>query len=144
MISDAVSDWALHPQLAADTVPLGDLSLARVLLMQDAHYPWLILVPRRPDARDIIDLTETEQAQLTREIAAASQALRQATSCSKLNVAALGNVVPQLHVHVIARRTDDAAWPRPVWGVVPPLPYEAAARDALTAALRRQLWPEEP
>src|SRR5690606_31525790 len=99
MLPHSASCWNLHPPLAADTVQLSDLPLARVLLMQDAHYPWLILVPRRTGASDLVDLTETDQAQLTREIAAASHALRQVTQCGKLNVAALGNVVPQLHVH---------------------------------------------
>jgi diadenosine tetraphosphate (Ap4A) HIT family hydrolase len=144
MIPDSASGWSLHSQLAADTVPLGNLPLARVLLMRDAHYPWLILVPRRLEATEIIDLAETDQTQLTREIAAAGRALRAATGCTKLNVAALGNIVPQLHVHVIARRTDDAAWPQPVWGVLPPAPYDPADLDALTATLRRQLWPEAP
>lgn len=140
MNPDPAKGWRLDPQLAADTIALGDLPLARVLLTDDANYPWLILVPRRPGVSDLIDLTETDQAQLTREIATVSRALRQVTECRKLNVAALGNVVPQLHVHVIARRADDAAWPRPVWGVAPRLPYDAGARDALAAALARVLW----
>jgi diadenosine tetraphosphate (Ap4A) HIT family hydrolase len=144
MIPDSAAGWSLHQQLAADTVPLGDLPLARILIMQDAHYPWLILVPRRPGATEIIDLAEDDQAQLTREIAAASHALRHVTHCAKLNVAALGNAVSQLHVHIIARRTDDAAWPRPVWGVVPPAPYEPAKLDALMVAIRHRLWPNQP
>ena len=127
--------FALHPQLAQDTTPVGDLALARVLLMNDANYPWLILVPRRDGASEIVDLTDDEQAQLTRDIALASRALKAGTGCDKLNVAAIGNVVPQLHVHVVARRRDDAAWPKPVWGAVLPMPYAPAARDALIARL---------
>lgn len=130
--------FVLHPQLAQDTTPLGDLALTRVLVMNDANYPWLILVPRRADAIEIIDLAGNEQVQLTREIALASRALRAVTPCDKLNVAAIGNLVPQLHVHVVARRHNDLAWPKPVWGAAPAKPYEAAARDALMTRLRTQ------
>jgi diadenosine tetraphosphate (Ap4A) HIT family hydrolase len=131
--------FSLHPHLEADTTPVGDLALARVLLMNDANYPWLILVPRRPSIVEIIDLEERAQHQLTAEIARVSAALKSLTACDKLNVAALGNVVQQLHVHVIARRRTDAAWPKPVWGVVPAKPYAPAAREKLTADLRRAL-----
>jgi diadenosine tetraphosphate (Ap4A) HIT family hydrolase len=128
--------FALHPQLAHDTTPVGDLALARILLMNDANYPWLILVPRRAGAGEIVDLADDEQVQLTRDIAQASRALKAVSSCDKLNVAAIGNIVPQLHVHVVARRRDDAAWPKPVWGAAPAMPYAPAARDALIARLR--------
>ncbi len=131
--------WSLHPQLANDTVPVGDLPLCRVLLTRDANYPWLVLVPRRADMVEIIDLNEADAARLMTEIAQASRALRAATGCDKLNVAALGNAVPQLHVHVIARRRNDAAWPRPVWGVVPARPYEARDVNEVIAALRREI-----
>lgn len=133
------SVWTLHPQLAADTVPVGDLALTRVLLAKDANYPWLILVPRRPGVTELIDLAEREQMQLTGEIAEASQALKAITECEKLNVAALGNVVAQLHVHVIGRRHSDKAWPKPVWGVAPAIEYEAKVRDGFVAALRHAL-----
>ena len=133
------SPWTLHPQLAADTVPLGDLALARVLLAKDANYPWLILVPRRAGVRELIDLDESEQVQLLGEIAACAQALKEIVPCDKLNIAALGNMVAQLHVHVIARTTDDAAWPKPVWGAAEPRDYDAAALQALVAALRHRL-----
>ena len=129
--------WSLHPQLARDTVAVGDLPLSRLLLMEDANYPWTILVPRRAGAVELIDLTEEEQTRLTREIAAVSAALRAATNCHKLNVAALGNMVAQLHVHVIARFRDDAAWPRPGWGAAPKRDYAPDARDRLLAALRK-------
>jgi len=131
--------FSLHPQLAADTTPVGDLPLSRVLLMNDANFPWLILVPRLPAVTEIIDLEENAQLQLTAEIAQASAALRNLTTCDKLNIAALGNVVPQLHVHVIARRRSDIAWPKPVWGVAAAEPYAPAAREALVAALGRAL-----
>ena len=131
--------FSLAPQLEADTVPVGDLPLSRVLLMNDANYPWLILVPRLPGITEIIDLEANVQTQLLSEIARVSAALKSLTGCDKLNVAALGNVVPQLHVHVIARFKTDAAWPKPVWGVVPAKPYEHAARERLTGDLRRAL-----
>jgi diadenosine tetraphosphate (Ap4A) HIT family hydrolase len=131
--------WSLHPQLAQDTVPVGDLPLARVLLANDANYPWLILVPRRPGLTEIIDLDENAQVQLMGEIAAAARELKSVTECEKLNIAAIGNVVAQLHVHVVARRHSDAAWPKPVWGAAPPAAYNAIVRDGLIGALRRGL-----
>jgi diadenosine tetraphosphate (Ap4A) HIT family hydrolase len=134
------STWSLHPQLARDTVALGDLALSRVLVIQDANYPWLLLVPRRVDIAEIIDLDEVERAQLMTEIARAARALKDVTACDKLNVAALGNAVPQLHVHLIARRKTDAAWPKPVWGQVPPLAHDPAELDRFMAALRAKLW----
>jgi len=133
------SPWSLHLQLAADTVPVGDLALARVLLANDANYPWLILVPRRPGLVELIDLEETAQIQLLGEVAAAARALKAITECEKLNIAALGNQVSQLHVHVIARRHSDKAWPKPVWGAASPTAYNPAVRAGLIGALRRGL-----
>ena len=131
--------WTLHPQLERDTASFGDLPLSRVLVINDANFPWLLLVPRRPDMVDLIDLDEVEQAQLMTEIARVARALREVTKCHKLNVAALGNVVSQLHVHIIARSRGDAAWPRPVWNVVPPKNYDPDDRDKLLATLRQKL-----
>jgi diadenosine tetraphosphate (Ap4A) HIT family hydrolase len=136
MVSGTQMEWSLHPQLAADTVPVGDLALSRVLLANDANFPWLILVPRRPGLTEIIDLEENEQVQLMGEIDAVARALKSVTECEKLNVAALGNQVPQLHVHVIGRRHSDAAWPNPVWGAAPPIVYNPTVRDGLLGALR--------
>jgi len=130
--------WSLHPQLAADTVPVCDLALSRLLAMNDANFPWLILVPRRAGASEIIDLG-AEQSLLMDEIALVSRTLKDETRCDKLNVAAIGNVVPQLHVHIVARRKDDAAWPKPVWGAVPRRDYEAAALERLVAAIQRRM-----
>jgi diadenosine tetraphosphate (Ap4A) HIT family hydrolase len=96
-------------------------------------------VPRRVGASEIIDLDPADRAQLMTEIADAGHALKSVTSCDKLNIAAIGNVVPQLHVHIVARRRGDTAWPRPVWGVAPPRAYELAALDALIAAIRHEL-----
>ena len=136
----SATTWTLHPQLQKDTVDIGDLPLSRVLIIKDAHYPWLLLVPRREDITEIIDLDEVAQAQLTTEIARVGRALKEVTKCDKLNVAALGNVVPQLHVHIIARRTTDAAWPRPVWGVMPPLAHDPEELQLFISALRRKIW----
>jgi diadenosine tetraphosphate (Ap4A) HIT family hydrolase len=131
--------WTLHPQLAADTVPVGDLTLSRVLLAKDANYPWLILVPRRAGVSELIDLEENEQVQLLGEIAACAQALKKTAPCDKLNIAALGNMVAQLHVHVIARTKNDTAWPKPVWGAAAPRAYDAAEMEALLTKLRSRL-----
>jgi len=129
--------WELHPQLDKDTTPLGELPLSRVLVMNDANYPWLLLVPCRPGIVELIDLNEPDRVQLMTEIARVAGALKSVTACDKLNIAALGNVVSQLHVHIIARRTGDPAWPKPVWGVVPSRAYDAHALDRFAAALRR-------
>ena len=134
------SDWSLSAQLEKDTINIGDLPLSRVLVIKDAHYPWLLLVPRRPNVSEIIDLDEVEQAQLMTEISRVGRALKELTKCEKLNIAALGNMVPQLHVHIIARRSSDAAWPRPVWGVMPPLPHDAEEVQQFISALRRKVW----
>ena len=131
--------WSLDPTLAADTTAVGDLMLARVLLMNDANYPWLVLVPRRPNAVELIDLDDDQQVQLLHEITMLSQVLKDLTTCDKLNIAAIGNVVPQLHMHIVARRRDDPAWPRPVWGAAPPRPYEPAARARLLDSIRQEI-----
>jgi diadenosine tetraphosphate (Ap4A) HIT family hydrolase len=131
--------WTLDPRLAQDGVALGDLPLSRVLLMNDANYPWLILVPRRPNLIELIDLDDSGQATLMIEIARAARALKEITACDKLNVAALGNTVRQLHVHVIARRNGDPAGAGPVWGAVPARPYAGGDRARLTGALRDAL-----
>ena len=130
--------WSLHPQLAADTAPVCDLALSRLLAMNDANFPWLILVPRRAGASEILDL-RGEQAQLMDEIASVSRALKDETRCDKLNVAAIGNVVPQLHIHVVARCKDDAAWPKPVWGALPRRDYDAEALKRFIAAIRARI-----
>ena len=139
MISGAPNDWSLDPELARGTVALGDLALSRVLLADDSNFPWLILVPRRAGITEIIDLPENEQIQLLNEVASAARVLKSVTECEKLNIAALGNVVAQLHVHVIARSHSDKAWPKPVWGVVPPAAYNPLMRNGLVGALRRGL-----
>ena len=128
--------WQLHSQLAADTIPIGDLGLSHVLLMNDATYPWLILVPRVAGITEIIDLPDADRGRLMDEISRASEALKSTTRCDKLNVAAIGNVVPQLHIHIVARRRGDPAWPKPVWGIAPPQPYAAGQAEALISTIR--------
>jgi diadenosine tetraphosphate (Ap4A) HIT family hydrolase len=132
--------FSLHPQLAKDTVPLGDLPLSLVLLINDQTYPWLLLVPRRRNVSEITDLGSVERAHLMSEITQVADALKAETRCDKLNIAALGNVVPQLHVHIIARFRSDAVWPRPVWGQTPPTPYGEADRAEVVSRLRRRIW----
>lgn len=131
--------WHLHPQLADDTHPLAHWPLCEVRLMDDANHPWLILVPRVEGAVELLDLDEAQQAELIREIDRAGRALQATMKPHKLNVAALGNVVPQLHVHVIARYRDDIAWPRPVWGMATAQPYTPEALVARVESLRTAL-----
>ena len=136
----ADSAWSLHPQLDRDTASLGDLPLSRVLVINDANYPWLLLVPRRPDLTEVIDLDEVAQAQLMTEVTRVARALRDVTACHKLNIAALGNAVPQLHVHVIARFRHDPAWPKPVWGAVSARTYGREDLHDFVTRLCRKIW----
>lgn len=136
MNESAHPDFDLHPQLAADTLEVARWDCCRVLLMNDAAYPWLILVPQRPGLRDFHQLSVGDLALATAEIVRASQALERLFQPVKINVAALGNMVPQLHIHVIARFEDDPAWPQPVWGVAPAEPYGTEALAERLAALR--------
>lgn len=131
--------YELHPQLAADTHPLAALELCELRLMDDANYPWLVLVPRVPGARELVDLEAAQRRRLTDEIDLASRLLREVFRPFKLNVAALGNLVPQLHVHVIARYEDDPAWPAPVWGRVAARPYSPEALVERVRVLREGL-----
>lgn len=131
-----MSGFTLHPRLAADTVFVADWVLSRVLLMNDARYPWLILVPRREGATELFDLEPQDRAMLIEEVSRAAQSLKETSGAAKINVGALGNLVPQLHVHVVARSLGDAAWPGPVWGHGMAVPYGAARRDALVSGFR--------
>lgn len=125
--------FELHPRLAADTMLVADWPLSRVLLMNDARYRWLILVPRIEAAVEIFDLSDADRIALMEEIARAAQSLKQITACAKINVGALGNMVPQLHIHIVARNPGDPAWPGTVWGHSAALAYDAATRDAFRA-----------
>ncbi|MBF0096306.1 MAG: HIT family protein [Magnetococcales bacterium] len=127
---------ALHPRLREDTVYLGCLAVCQVLLMNDSRYPWLILVPNQEGLSEWDQLSRPLVVGLHEDICRASQVLRDLFNPDKLNVAALGNVVPQLHIHVVARFQGDAVWPRPVWGALPALPYPQEEGQALVERLR--------
>ena len=136
--------FELHPGLAADTMEIGRLGLSRVLLMNDARFPWLVLVPEREGMVDLVDLAPSDHHRLTDEIRHACEALRALFRPDKLNVAALGNVVPQLHVHVVARYRGDAAWPRPIWTVGTAVPYPPDEETARLQQLRIALGIPNP
>ena len=125
----------IHPRLAADCILLGRFPLCHLLLMNDSNYPWFILVPDRDDIREIFELDDTDRAQLMRESCAFAEYLMQRYAGDKLNVAALGNQVPQLHLHHIVRFAADPAWPAPVWGRQPPSPYSQQALDDIRGEL---------
>jgi len=111
-----MTDFATDPRLVNDSYPVTELPLCQLRLMDDARFPWLVLIPRQPDAREVFDLDARTQQQLWREATAVGRAMLAALGGDKLNIASLGNVVAQLHVHVVVRRREDAAWPAPVWG----------------------------
>jgi diadenosine tetraphosphate (Ap4A) HIT family hydrolase len=135
----AMDSFQLHARLAADTTEVADWALSRVLLMNDARYPWLILVPRRVGLVEIHELKHAERMVLIEEINRASLGLKTLANAVKINVGALGNLVPQLHIHVIARKPGDAAWPGPVWGRGQAGAYEQGVKDALVEKLREKL-----
>lgn len=134
-----MSGFVLDARLEADTHEIGDLGLCRLLLMDDARFAWLILVPRIAGARELIDLDAGDQQILLAEVVRVGRILEKLVQPDKLNIAALGNVVAQLHVHIIARHTDDAAWPQPVWGFGTREPYGAKERATRIAAIRAAL-----
>lgn len=128
--------FALDPRLQQDTLPIGDFPLCRLLLFNDSNYPWFILVPRREDISELFQLDDADQQQLWRETTALAELLKDSFDADKLNVATLGNVVSQLHMHVIVRKRDDGAWPAPVWGKLPATPYSAEQVAAIRERLR--------
>jgi len=128
--------FQLDPRLAADTVAVAELPLCMLRLMNDCRFPWLLLVPRIEGAVEIVDLSAQARAQLMEEVARASTALRDAARPDKLNIGALGNIVAQLHVHVVARYRGDAAWPGPVWGSGPAAPYPREDQSRMILRLR--------
>lgn len=136
--------FALDPRLEADCHRVGELELSRVLLMDDARFPWLILVPRQPGLRELVELSREQQHALLDEINRVAHVLHAITNPDKMNIATLGNVVSQLHVHVIARHVGDAAWPRPVWGVDGRSAYSAAESARVLGLLRAGLALQQP
>jgi diadenosine tetraphosphate (Ap4A) HIT family hydrolase len=131
--------WALHPDLVRDTLEVARLPLCRVGLMNDSTYPWLVLSPMLPGLRDFHDVPAAHHAALMDEIGRASRALQAVYRPDKINVAALGNVTPQLHIHIIARSARDPAWAKPVWGIVPARPYGPAELGETIARIRTAL-----
>ena len=131
--------FKLDPRLAADTEDVGALGLCRVLLMHDARYPWLVLVPEKPDLVEISDLSPENRTVLMEEVTAAGDALAGLYRPEKINTGALGNIVRQLHVHIVARNTGDPAWPGPVWGHSAALEYEAGALEERVKEIRKSL-----
>jgi diadenosine tetraphosphate (Ap4A) HIT family hydrolase len=134
-----MTSFAVDERLAADTLPIGDGPLSRVLMMKDARFPWLVLVPRRARLVDWVDLAAGEVSVLDGEIRAAAAALRALQPFDKLNVASLGNMVRQLHVHVVARRIGDAAWPKPVFGHGAPAAFDGGEAERRVAFIRREM-----
>jgi diadenosine tetraphosphate (Ap4A) HIT family hydrolase len=134
-----MSDFILHSKLAADTFEVLSLKVSQLLLMNDARYPWLILVPEVSDMRDLHNLSAKQYHSVTQEIAQVSKVLESVTQAHKMNVGALGNMVPQLHIHIIARQTNDAAWPAPVWGVGEAQPYSQDAAKILVQQIASKL-----
>ncbi|HEU0117771.1 MAG TPA: HIT family protein [Alphaproteobacteria bacterium] len=132
-----MSQFSLHPQLETDSIFVRDLPLCQLRLQNQKTIPWLVLVPRLHDMREIYQLGVSDRATLMEEITEASRALESLYAPDKINVGALGNIVPQLHVHVIARFKTDAAWPAPVWGRVPAETYPTDAIDVIIEKLNR-------
>ncbi|WP_432695435.1 HIT domain-containing protein [Marinobacterium sp. YM272] len=135
-------EYELDPRLAADTISLGNFPLCQLLLMNDANYPWFILVPRRAGVTEIYHLSLDERTQLMSESSFLAENLADLFHASKMNIAALGNMVPQLHMHHVVRKENDAAWPAPVWGKVPAIPYTPAQLDDIRERLCRLMSEE--
>lgn len=133
-----MAGFEVDPRLLADSIEVMDLPLCAVRLVDDSRWPWVLLIPRRAGARELFDLDAPDRALLVEEAAGVARALTGVGPCDKTNIATLGNMVPQMHVHVIARQIGDAAWPGPVWGIGKPVPYSRAER-VLTAETVRVL-----
>lgn len=131
--------FELHDRLQQECLVVGDLPLSRVLLMNDSQYPWLILVPRCNDIREIYQLAQDDRQQLLAESCQLAETMQQMFQPDKLNIAAIGNLVPQLHVHHVARFESDVAWPAPIWGKSSAVPYSEAESQALVSRLRALL-----
>lgn len=130
-----MSGFELHPQLEADSRHIAQLGLCDLRLLADKRWPWLLLIPQRADIVEIIDLTPLDQTMLTFEVDLVARALKDITNCMRINVGALGNKVPQFHMHVVAREVSDPAWPGPVWGHGTMVPYSTEEELALIKSL---------
>ena len=131
--------FQLAPQIEAGSLPVTDFDLCSIRLNNDARWPWLLLMPRVSGAEELFDLTPSQQELAMREASLVGEKLQAMTSCTKINIAMIGNMVRQLHIHVIARVDGDANWPGPVWGFGEAKPYEGAHASALIAHLRNIL-----
>lgn len=131
--------YQLHPRLEQDTIRLGQFDLCDVLLMNDARYPWVILVPKRADITEVFQLSNDEQQQLMAESTFVARQLAEMVSADKMNIAMLGNVVSQLHIHHVARFTTDAVWPDPIWGKGQAVPYNEEESEAICQQLKAVL-----
>jgi diadenosine tetraphosphate (Ap4A) HIT family hydrolase len=134
-----LSDFALDPRIAADTLHLAELTLCTVRLKLDANFSWLLVIPRIAYTTEIVDLTPEHRHTLMEDVVRTSAALREVVACDKLNIASFGNAVSQIHVHVIARLLSDVAWPKPVWGAAPAKEYAEGEAEALAAKLKARL-----
>ena len=138
-LGETLSDFELDDRLMRDTEFVTRLGLCELRLMNDARWPWLILVPQRAGVSEMFDLTPLDQTMLTFETNLVGEALKTTTGATKVNIAGIGNIVRQLHVHVIARSQGDANWPGPVWGFEKAVPYEKTARETLTDSILKAL-----
>lgn len=132
-------DFVLDPQLAKDCFEICDLPLSKILLLNDSQYPWFVQVPRINHVSEIVDLNEAQQSQLWYESRVLSELLVAQFEPHKLNIAALGNIVSQLHVHHIVRYHHDASWPKPVWGASPSVTYDTGSQIKIIDTMRSQL-----
>ncbi|MFO7445761.1 MAG: HIT domain-containing protein [Ignavibacteriaceae bacterium] len=128
--------FEIHPQLKRDCILVGKFELSYLMLMNDSNYPWFILVPDREDIKEIFQLSGKDQTELLKEISYLSELLHNNFNADKINVAALGNVVPQLHIHIIVRYAGDPAWPSPVWGKVTAKEYTGEEKESILTKLK--------
>ncbi|MCH2546227.1 MAG: HIT family protein [Alphaproteobacteria bacterium] len=133
-----MSDFTLHPRLEADSLYIGNLNLCQIRLINNKNFPWALLIPRQDNLREFTDLSTSDQQQLMLEICKISTVLQQITGAEKMNIGAIGNMVSQLHIHVIARFSHDIAWPHPVWGAQSNA-YDSTAATQLIAKLRQHI-----
>ncbi len=134
-----MTNFQLHPRLAQDCYPVASLPLCDLLMMNDSQYPWFILVPRRAELSEIYQLDQADRQQLLSESCSLAEQLQALYQPDKLNIAAIGNLVPQLHLHHVCRFTSDVAWPAPIWGKFPPSPYRHDQAQLQIAALQQAL-----
>ena len=134
-----MKEFKLHPRLIKDTFHIIDLKLSRLLLMNDSNYPWFILVPTRKNITELYELEKKDRLELNSEIDIISKKLSIHFDAKKMNIAALGNIVPQLHIHIIVRKENDAAWPNPVWNNIDIIPYKESISFKLVKDIRKLL-----